>query len=290
MTTLDSLRWDIRQRLMYLEARVIWTGHVAPADLRETFGVSVAQADKDFALYQEQSPDNLLPDDKGGAYVASDRFEPRLLRGSAQEFLLVLRNHGLKAGAPDSPLAALLGGIAPAEVIERPEREFDVRILQRVTAAIREKRWLVVEYQSMTHPEPRPLLLAPHALASAGRWHLRAWSQTHNGYRDFLLARISGIPELKGACEKNAQDDWDWRNFVNVKVGAHPGLTPPQKRVIEADYGMHSGVLERAVRVALVPYYLQMLGLNRESSSLSPAEQPLTLLNRSELEVYNRFS
>lgn len=288
--SLDNLRWDLRQRLMYLEAQLIWTGRVASADLRATFDVTAAQAEKDFALYQQQCPDNLLRDDKSGAYTASDRFEPRLLRGSAQEFLLVLRNHGLKAGAPDSPLAALMGSVAPAEVVERPEREFDVRILQRVTAALREKRWLAADYQSMSHPEPRSLLVAPHALACAGRWHVRAWSQAHNGYRDFLLARISGIPELKGVCEKSAQDDWDWRNFVNVKVGAHPGLTPPQKRVIESDYGMHSGVLERAVRVALVPYYLQMLGLNRESASLSPAEQPLTLLNRAELEVYNRFS
>lgn len=287
--SLDNLRWDIRQRLMYLEAQLIWTGAVAPADLRATFGVTGAQAAKDFALYQEQCPGNLLCDEKTARCTPTDRFEPRLLRGSAQEFLLVLRNHGLKAGAPDSPLTALLGGIAPAEVIERPEREFDVRILQRVTAAIREKRWLAADYQSMTHPEPRKLLLAPHALASAGRWHLRAWSQAHNGYRDFLLARINGIPELKGACEKNVTEDWDWRNFVQVKVGAHLGLTPAQKRVIESDYGMHSGVLERAVRVALVPYYLQMLGLSRESSALSPAEQPLTLLNRAELEVYNRF-
>ncbi len=290
MTTLDSLRWDVRQRLMFLEARAIWAGSVAPADLRETFAVTGAQADKDFALYLAQCPDNLLPAEKGPGYTASDRFEPRLLRGSAQEFLLVLRNHGLKAGAPDSPLAALLGGIAPAEVVERPEREFDVRILQRVIAAIREKRWLAAEYQSMSHPEPRGLLIAPHALAGAGRWHVRAFSQAHKGYRDFLLARINGIPELKGPCEKSPQDDWDWRNFVHVKVGAHPGLTPAQKRVIESDYGMHNGLIERAVRVALVPYYLQMLGLSKESVAASPAEQPLTLLNRAELEVYNRFS
>ncbi len=287
---LETLRWDIRQRLMYLEAQVIWTGRVAPADLRATFGVTTAQADKDFALYQEQCGENLLIEEKTGSYTASDRFEPRLLRGSAQEFLLVLRNQGLRAGAPDSPLATLMGGIAPVEVIERPEREFDVRILQRVTAAIREKRWLAADYQSMTHPEPRKLLLAPHALACAGRWHVRAWSQAHNGYRDFLLARISGLPELKDPSDKNANDDWDWRNFVQVKVGAHPGLTPAQKRVIESDYGMHSGMLERAIRVALVPYYLQMLGLSRESAEQSPAEQPLILLNRTELEVYNRFA
>lgn len=285
----ETLRWDLRQRLIFLEAHLIWAGAVASDDLRKTFGVTAGQAEKDFALYQEQCPGNLHFDVSAKRYSATDRFEPKLLHGTAQEFLHVLHAHGVKSGALDSPLAVIAQGVASAEVLQRPEREFDVRILQRVTTAIREKRWLAADYQSMTHPEPRRLLIAPHALAHTGRWHVRAYSQTHAAFRDFLLVRIRGVPELQGACPKHVQDDWDWRNFVSVKIGAHPGLSVAQKRVIEADYGMPHGVLERAVRVALVPYYLQMMGLTRDDPQRAAAEQPLVLLNRSEIEGYNRF-
>ncbi|MBI2384327.1 MAG: WYL domain-containing protein [Gammaproteobacteria bacterium] len=286
-TTIHELRWDERQRLTLLEARAIWAGRVAPDDLRQTFGVTAAQADKDFALYQQLCPYNLQFDLADGTYRATDRFEPALLRGTAQEFLHVLRNHAV---APDQPLAIVAAHMAPVEVLEPPEREFDVRILQRVTTAIRERRALRVEYQSLTHPEPRPLELAPHALVYTGRWHARAWSREHAEYRDFLLSRMRGIPELLGPGAQRAEQDWDWRNFVNVKIGAHPDLSDSQKRVIEADYGMQNGIHERAVRVALLPYYLRLLNVGGDDRGRPPAEQQIVLLNRAELEAYARFA
>lgn len=289
MNNFENLRWDLRQRLMFLEARLIWTGEVSAQQLCETFAVTDAQAQKDLGLYQEHAPNNLRFDARSGRYTAADRFEPRLLHGTAQEFLHVLQSRGPKSGAPDSPLALVASSAASAEILRRPEREFDVRILQRVTTAIREQRWLVVDYQSLTHPAPRSLRLAPHALAYTDRWHVRAWSASHAAYRDFLLARIHGVPELEGARGHDAHDDWDWRNFVTLKISTHPDLTPAQKRVIENDYGMQHGIFERVVRVALVPYDLQLLGLSRDRLDRAPAEQPLVLLNRAEVEPYNRF-
>lgn len=286
MSPFESLRWDVRQRLMFLEAKLIWAGEVSTQQLRDSFGITDAQAQKDLALYQEHAPNNLRFDAHNGRHNAADGFEPRLLHGTAQEFLQVLQS---KNQAPDSPLALVAHGVASAEVLRRPEREFDVRILQRVTTAIREQRWLVVEYQSLSHPVPRSLRLAPHALAYTDRWHTRAWSESHAAYRDFLLARFHGAPELAGSRGHEANDDWDWRNFVTLKIGAHPDLTPAQKRVVESDYGMQHGIFERVVRVALVPYDLQLLGLSREATNRAPAEQPLVLLNRAEIEGYNRF-
>lgn len=289
MNNFANLSWDLRQRLMFLEARLIWAGEVSAQQLRDTFAMTDAQVQKDLALYQERAPGNLRRDVDGERYRASDRFEPQLLHGTAQEFLQVLQTHSAKAKVPDSPLALVALGMVPTEILRRPEREFDVRILQRVTAAIREQRWLTVRYQSLSHPQPRSLRLAPHALAHTDRWHVRAWSESHAAYRDFLLARIHGVPELEEARGHDAHDDWDWRNFVTLKIGAHPDLTPAQRNVVESDYGMQHGIFERVVRVALVPYDLQQLGLSRENTNRAPAEQPLVLLNRSEIEGYNRF-
>lgn len=282
-----KLPWDQRQRFMLLEARVIWSGSIRRGDLRDAFDISTGKADKDFQRYSELCPHNLGFDAETGVYYASDRFEPAFLRGTAQEFLAVLRSHDLAA---DLPLAMAAAGSVPVETLEAGEREFDVRVLQRINSAIREQRWLRIEYQSMTRPDPRELLIAPHALAHTGRWHARAYSQEHQSYRDFLLSRMRGLPELLGPAEHGAEQDWDWRNFVSVRVGAHPDLTGPQKQVVEHDYGMRNGVLERPLRLALVPYYLKMLNVGRGDRERGAAEQQIVLLNQAELDAFNRLS
>jgi predicted DNA-binding transcriptional regulator YafY len=282
----DALRWDVRQRLMLLEARIIWSGSVSAEELREAFGISRAQAGKDCALYAQLYPNQLRFDAQARRYLPTDRFEPAFLRGTVNEFLQVLRNFGQVAA---TPLAVVAANVAPVEILEPPERAFDVRILQRATAAIREQRWLTVDYQSMNHPQPRALRLAPHALAHSGRWHVRAWSKDHDGYRDFLLSRMRGLPLLEDRAEHSGGQDWEWKNMVSVRVGAHPGLSDAQRRVVEEDYGMRSGVLEKNLRLALVPYYLRLLNVGGDDVLRPAAEQQIVLLNRDELDAYNRL-
>lgn len=281
-----KLPWDQRQRFLLLEARIIWSGAVRIGDLRDAFDVSTGRAERDFRLYRELCPHNLRFDAQTGHFFAGDRFEPAFLRGTAREFLAVLRSHDL---ATDLPLAMATASHIPSELLEAPERDFDVRVLQRLGSAIREKRWLTVEYQSMSKPDPRRLDIAPHALAHVGRWHARAYSSQHGGYRDFLLSRICGIPELGGDAGHGPEHDWDWRNHVSVRIGPHPGLSEPQKRVVEQDYGMRLGMLERSVRLALAPYYLKMLNVGHGDTGRPPAEQQIVLLNQAELDAFNRL-
>jgi predicted DNA-binding transcriptional regulator YafY len=280
------LAWDQRQRFMLLEARLIWYGQIRLADLRDAFDIGTRKAEKDFALYRERCPHNLAFDAATGIYRADDRFEPRFLRGTAEEFLNVLRHHDL---AQDLPLAMAAAGHLPAETLDLPQREFDVRVLQRIGSAIRERRWLAIEYQSMNRPDPRLLRIAPHALAYVGRWHARAWSEEHQAFRDFLLSRIIGLPELGEAANVESGQDWDWRNHVTVRIGAHPGLTEPQKRVVEHDFGMRRGMLEKNLRLALVPYLLKLLNVGRGDVERPAAEQQIVLLNQAELDAFNRL-
>ncbi|SHG67991.1 Predicted DNA-binding transcriptional regulator YafY, contains an HTH and WYL domains [Hydrocarboniphaga daqingensis] len=280
------LPWDQRQRLMLLEARVIWDGLIRAGDLRDAFDISTRKAEKDIALYRARCPDNLDLDVATGVYRASDRFEPAFLRGSAEEWLSVLRHHDL---AQDLPLAMAAAGHVPAEILELPQREFDVRVLQRLGTAIREQRWLSIEYQSMNRPDPRALQIAPHSLAYVGRWHARAYSLEHQGFRDFLLSRIIGLPGLGDSAGIDSAQDWDWRNHVTVRVGPHPGLTEPQRRVVEHDFGMHHGTLEKHLRLALVPYWLKLMNVGRGDIERHAAEQQIVLLNQAELDAFNRL-
>ncbi len=281
-----KLPWDQRQRFMLLEARLIWVAQIRIGDLRDAFDISTRKAERDIALYRQLCPNNLLHDVETGIYRPDDRFEPAFLRGTAQELLTVLRNHEL---AQDLPLAMAAAGHVPAETLDLPEREFDVRVLQRLGTAIRERRWLMIEYQSMTRPDPRALSIAPHSLAYVGRWHARAYSQEHRGHRDFLLSRIIGLPSLGGAAPHDDQQDWDWRNHVTVRIGPHPDLSEAQRRVVEHDFGMRRGVLEKPLRLALVPYFLKLLNVGRGDLDRPGPEQQIVLLNQAELDAFNRL-
>lgn len=285
--TSQALSWDQRQRLRFVEAHVIWRGSIRSGDLRDVFDISTGKAEKDLSLYLKLAPNNLSRDTQTGEFKPTDQFVPQFLRGTASEYLQVLRNQEL---GTDLPLAMVAGGQMAAEVLEVPTREFDVRVLARLNTAIREQRYLRIDYQSMTHPEPRRLQIAPHVLVCAGRWHARAWSATHEAYRDFLLSRICGIPELLGPCERNPELDWDWRNDVSIRIAPHPELSPAQKRVVEQDYGMLHGMRETHVRVALAPYFLRLLGIGRGDRARPAAEQQIVLLNAADLDALNRLS
>jgi predicted DNA-binding transcriptional regulator YafY len=282
-----SLPWDQRQRFKLLEAQVIWRGQVRTADLRDAFDISTDKAERDFAAYTRLAPANLVRDRETGEYRAADRFVPQFLRGTASEYLQVLRNHEL---GDDLPLA--MGSLGPpaTEVLDAPAREFDVRVLSRLNSAIRERRYLAIEYQSMTHPEPRRLEIAPHVLVFAGRWHARAWSATHESYRDFLLSRIGGLPELLGPCERDPALDWDWRQHVGIRIAPHPELSAAQRKVVEQDYGMLHGMRETQVRVALAPYFLRLLGIGRGDRDRPAHEQQIVLLNAADLDALNRLT
>lgn len=282
-----SLPWDQRQRFRFIEAHAIWRGLIRPGDVRDSFDISTGKAEKDLALYTRLAPANLQREPETGEFRPTDQFVPRFLRGTASEYLQVLRNHELDA---DLPLAMAASDRVATEILEPPTREFDVRVLARLNSAIRERRWLAIEYQSMTHPDPRRLEVAPHVLVFAGRWHARAWSATHESYRDFLLSRICGVPELLGNCERDAVQDWDWRNDVTVRIAPHPELSAAQKRVVEQDHGMLHGMRETRVRVALAPYYLRLLGIGRGDRMRPAHEQQIVLLNAADLDALNRLS
>lgn len=284
---LQTLPWDQRQRFRFIEAHAIWRGQVRVADVRDSFGITTGKAEKDLAGYARLAPANLVRERQTGEYRPTDAFVPQFLRGTATEYLQVLRNHEL---GDELPLAMAASGMVAAETLEPPAREFDVRVLARLNTAIRERRWLAIDYQSMSHPEPRRMEIAPHVMVFAGRWHARAWSAMHESYRDFLLSRICGLPELLGPCERNPGLDWDWRNDVAVRIAPHPDLSPAQKRVVEQDYGMLHGMRETRVRLALAPYFLRLLDIGRTDRTRSAQEQQIVLLNAADLDSLNRLS
>ncbi len=90
--TAAALKWGVERRLEFVEFRLFWEGSINRADLVEFFGVSVPQASKDLALYQERAPGNMDYDTREKRYVAADKFVLRFLEPDPYVYLAQLRS------------------------------------------------------------------------------------------------------------------------------------------------------------------------------------------------------
>lgn len=281
-----SLKWEVHQRLMLLEATVFWTGELVTGFLTETFGISRIQATKDIALYLSFRPENLRYDRSLKRYVITDLFKPLLINGQPQECLLVMQASKNAA----LPVVTLISNLPAIEMVAAPVRLIDVDILRPVLQAARFGRQLEIVYQSLSSTQEAIHSVLPHALVFDGlRWHMRAFSWSHNEYRDFVLARVFQVKTVSKTSDV-AIPDRLWESWVTVKIGAHPGLNDNQKKVIERDYGMIDGSLPIPIRAALVPYLLLMLRVGPDDYQRQALVQQIVLLNRVELQPFLGFS
>ena len=84
----------------------------------------------------------------------------------------------------------------------------------------------------------------------------------------------------------DASEDVNWGTFVPIKIGAHPGLNDTQKAVVEFDYRMVNGVLEREVRGALLYYFLKTMRIGTDDLTRDAMVQQIVLLNRDDLSEF----
>ncbi|MFZ5466405.1 MAG: WYL domain-containing protein [Pseudomonadota bacterium] len=278
--TADDLKWDVRQRLKLLESTLLLSGWVRTQALMERFGISRAQASKDFTVYQTLRPRNLVYNKSRKYYEAGGDFEPLLLTGKTSELLEVLgaAPHG------DGPVLALAAQVPAVELLRPMDRELDLRVFRAISMAAYNGTKLRLAYQSMNRPAPAELVLSPHTLVYSGfRWHVRAFSDTHGEYRDFVLARVRGMPEVVDEAGVPSDDDAGWHAQARVVIAPHPELPEAQQAIIAEDYGMTDGRSEQWLRAALVPYFLRLMQVEPGREHVDPKVQQIVLLNRDEI-------
>jgi predicted DNA-binding transcriptional regulator YafY len=251
-------RWGQERRLEFIDFRLLWEGRVNRSDLTNYFGISVPQASLDLAKYRELAPQNTAYDVTQKTYVATESFAPRFMQSSADAYLGGVL--AIETGILE-PSSTFFGWRPTAGVVHDPSREVDPATLRSVLFAIREHRTVLANYQSMTSPDPKRRRITPHAIAFDGsRWHARAYCHTHSEFRDFVLARISGV-SLEEKSQIDGSEDAEWHREIDVVLAPHPELSVAQKRAIESDYGMTEGRLVLHTREALLFYLLRHLGL-----------------------------
>lgn len=282
--SIEQVRWDLALRYRLIETVAWWEGRLTTGHLIQSFGISRQQASKDINTYiNEHAPRNLTYDKQLKGYVPSTQFKPLFIDNSASAYLHLLYQNNERA----PHIEGLALAYAHTKVLEVPDRSIKAEILRPLLKACREHLRLDIDYVSLNNPAPEGRLIAPHTLVYTGmRWHVRAYCEKNGQYRDFVLSRLRGEPELLGKSENVITEDEDWNTEVTVVIEPDSRLTPTQKAIIEADFGMLNGQLLIPTRRALVKYVLQRYQIDPTKMEPRPEAQQIVVKNLTELEPW----
>ncbi len=189
------MRWDQLLRFRLIEIISYWEGRLTSKHLINAFGIGRQQASKDINNYKKSCPKNLDYDLQLKGYVPTKSFKPLYTQGALDEYLHLLKtSKDLGQSYADICLPQ-----ANTEVVVPPSRGVSPEVLRPVIQACRENKRLDIKYVSLSTPEQEDeRLICPHTLVSSGfRWHVRAYCEQKQDYRDFVLSRIVGIPDLE---------------------------------------------------------------------------------------------
>ena len=283
--SIEQVRWDLALRYRLIETVAWWEGRLTTGHLIQSFGISRQQASKDINTYiAEHAPKNLTYDKQIKGYVPSKTFKPLFIDDSASAYLHLLYQNN--ARAPHVEGLAL--AYAHTKVLEVPDRSIKAEVLRPLLKACRDHLRLDIDYVSLNSPEPEGRTIAPHTLVYTGmRWHVRAYCEKNRQYRDFVLSRLRGVPDLRDEETENgiAEDD-DWNTEAPVIIKPDERLDKAQRMIIEVDFGMTDGRLVVPSRRALVKYVLQRFQIDPKNLNPNPEAQQIVVANLKELKPW----
>ncbi|MCY1536831.1 WYL domain protein [compost metagenome] len=154
-------------------------------------------------------------------------------------------------------------------------------VLRPLLKACREGLRLECDYVSFNTPHVETRLIAPHTLVYTGmRWHVRAYCEKNRAYRDFVLSRFRGVPELIEDVSANGrEEDVGWNTPVQVIIEPDTRLKPEQRAIIETDFGMRNGRLVIETQGALVQYVLQRYQIDPTKVHAKASAQQIIVAN-----------
>ncbi|GAB2995879.1 helix-turn-helix transcriptional regulator [Psychrosphaera aestuarii] len=271
-------RYDLLLRLRLIEIVALWEGRLTTKHLCDYFGIRRQQASKDIKKYLEEiAPENLIYDSSQKGYLPSPEFSPRLTQGTAEEYLHLLeRNSDLNLHFERLDL-----GFGHCHQLPLPNRSISADILRPIIKACHNNLRLEVDYRSINDPKPDGRVIAPHSLVfAANRWHVRAYCEKNQSFRDFVLTRFFEAPEIEDAkSTKTESDDVNWNQYITVILIPDRRLTHEQQAVIECDYGMDNGKLEITIRASLIAYLLRSLNIDIHTINADPKAQQIVIDN-----------
>ncbi len=267
------------KRLWFIELIAWWEGRISTSHLIRQFAISRTQAQHDIKQYQRQFPANLSYQSGKKGYVPASLFSFGYISGDVVEYLNWISH--ADAIPPSVPTAI------PHTALTLPARQVSAEIIRVLVTAIRQQRRVDVDYVSVSNPDRQGRIIVPHHFVSTGlRWHLRAFCEKSNQYRDFVLSRFRGVPELLAKTEHNAGHDSGWNTQLTLIFKPDPRLSTEQQDVIAHDYQMQNGQLAISTRACLAQYLLQEMQVNIRDIHISPEAQQLVLVNFNQIKPW----
>ncbi len=281
MTDNLPYRWDLLLRYRFIEVIALWEGRLTTRHLVQTFGIGRQQASKDINTYNRSvGPGNLVYNKFLKGYEPSAQFVPRVTRGLSDEYLQLLANQS-ELHRTFSSVALPTG---QTEVLQPPARPVAHDVLRPLLRAAREQARIEVDYVSVNNPDREGRIIAPHTLVWTGlRWHVRGWCEKNRDFRDFVLSRFRGVPDILGPAAKTCSDDIEWNRIITLILQPDPRLTPAQQEVVATDYGMSDGCLTIKLRARLLGYLLKLLNIPSGELLDDPRAQQVVIANREDV-------
>lgn len=264
---------DIEQRFWLIELLVYWEGRVNTTSLVDYAGLSRQQVSADLKAYQQKQPNNLQYNPSFKAYLPAAGFTRTLISNDVVEYLNWIRSPSVLLHQPAQRHL-------PNTSLELPARTVTPQIMRALVTAMREQRRVEVDYVSLSNPNRQGRIIAPHTFVSTGmRWHLRAWCEKSQDYRDFVLSRFRGAPDVMDKTSHTGQQDKAWNTQVTLILQPDPRLPQEKRAVLEHDYQMQDGQLQVTTRGCLVNYLLREMQINTKMLDGTPEAQQLVLVN-----------
>lgn len=265
-----------------IELITLWSGRFNTGHLIAALGISRQSASKLINEYKQLCPANLLYNSSQKSYGPGADFKPQFSSGSLQDFLTITAAQQL-ADMSASTTGDVVLQLGSSQRAPQPE------IVRPIIQAIEQKQRLDIAYASINSPADEERIISPHTLIHDGhRWHVRAWCEKNNDYRDFVLTRIRRVFNGEGYASQGREADQKWHTWLEVCIEPDPRLDAGQRRIVALDYGMvadANGQLRRTykVRAALLLYWLQQLRLDRYRER--PEAQQIILSPHSQREL-----
>ena len=256
-------------RLWFFELLAYWEGEVNATHVANQFGLSVTQARTTTDKYQTLAPHNLSYSSSQKCFTPTAHFVPLLISQRVDDYLTWLSTGSLQCSAPHV-----------AHLLHLPSRTIAPAVMRGLVAGIKQGQRVEVDYVSLTNPNGQGRVIAPHSFIKTNqRWHVRAYCEKSQDYRDFVLSRFRGQPELLGKSAFNASQDAAWNTPVTLILQPDSRLHADKRAVIEQDYQMQNGQLCITTKGCLVNYLLRELQVNTKMLEVNPEAQQLVRVN-----------
>lgn len=265
----NEQNWAARERLRAVEMLLWWRGWAGRTDLIERFGLSPAQASSDFQKYLELNGSQISYQTSRKRYEASMGFECLIHEPRLEEALSLL---GM-ATVAGFRMESVDGSWMENErigVLKLPIRRARKNVERLVFMALLAGQKLRVEYHSLSSGLLEWRMLKPGALAWDGRrWHVRAWCEKREQWRDFVLGRMSQA-EWPLPVTDDVPMDEEWNRWETLCLRLNPDLEIGKRQSLQQDYGLEDDHLELRVRSSMKNYLLAELFVSADDSPTLP--------------------